>query len=94
MMDWLASFGADLIRIAAIMLIAGLCMALTAKLLEWFAPNASENVVSIGGCALWFALLAASMVVFGPALDQLQRFACRDARDFDLCMNPPDPEYP
>lgn len=96
MIDWLASFGAGLIRVVTLFAMLFGSIWCTIKLGEHaprqFARLGHRTRMMIGFC-VWFALFAALSLLLGPALTALEQFGCKDARDYDLCLNAPDPEY-
>lgn len=94
MIDWLASLGADLIRSATLFALLFAAIWCGTKAAEITARRHSDTAANIAGWIAGIAAFIALALTFGPTLDQLHRFACRDARDFELCMDPPAPDYP
>lgn len=90
MIDWFGSFGAGLIRIAALMAILSISTLVSIKVVDRVANDASDNRKLAIGCPVIIVVMVLLMILFGPALHALQEFECRHAEDFDFCMNPPD----
>jgi hypothetical protein len=89
MIDWLAAQAATIIRVAT--LVALLCAAIwiNVAIVSRLEPRHGERKAWAAGCLLSLAAFFLLIMMFGPALNLLAEFACRDALDFDKCMNPP-----
>lgn len=89
----LQEFGAGLIYYLILFCAFFACVWLVAKGLNRFMPDATETKTLAIGCPLIVLLLVLIGLILAPALQALQSLSCRGAADFDLCMNPPDPEW-
>lgn len=94
MTDWLAQQGASLA--AALINIAWLLgsIAIGIKLYEWLPIPWKGRAPGIAiGVILWLGVAILLVLTFAPAAHVLESYACRGSDDYDLCINPPDPEY-
>jgi hypothetical protein len=93
MIDWLATQGADIIRLAALLaIIAATIWAGLHTHQRTRHRFGNRRAIMLGWLAA-IGALAALFLIFGPAIDALQKFSCRHARDFALCMDLPPLEY-
>jgi hypothetical protein len=86
----LGEFGADVLRIVGLVTIFCGCIWAAVKIVDKFWPNLGENAGCFVTAAIWAALFAAAIAVFGPALHLLQSYSCRSANSFEDCMDPPE----
>jgi len=54
------------------------------------SEKAGKNWV---GWLVGFGALIMLFLLFYPSIDSLKKRACRDAVDFEECMDPPEPDY-
>ena len=94
MTDWLANVGAGLI-------IAALRLGELAFVI-WVIVNFSDRSPTrrLPTWLHWLSCTVAGLAAIAfmaftiePATAALDRFACRNADDFEMCMDPPDPEF-
>lgn len=84
---------ASLLSVIVILAIFGAAMWLTVKTAERFPEAKTENRALGYGCLVflvWFFVLG---FLFWPSVEVLKSYSCGKARDYELCMDPPDHDW-
>lgn len=94
MIEWLGDFGASLTAsaLSAAWFFGSLVLSL--NLYNRLEPRLPAGRLRyLAGAVIFAAIAFAVGVLIMPTVDVLERHPCRNAKDFEACMDPPAPDY-
>lgn len=93
MMDSVGRFAAGFASTGLLIAMAAAAMWLALKTAKWLPKPRTETGEMGVGCFLMLLWFLALCLLFYPSIHVLKSYSCGKAKDYELCMDPPERDW-